>query len=583
MTTYAPHLSEMSKRVAIYARYSSDLQTDKSIEDQIYVCKQRAEAEGWQVVQCYTDHAISGENLFRPGIQSLLTDAGNQQFDIVLSEALDRVSRDQEGAAKVFKTLRFNDQQIFTLSEGFINELHIGFSGTMGAMFLKELANKTRRGLQGRALKGKSAGGIVYGYDVAHEAGPNGMIERGGRKINELQAKTVQRIFKAYANGTSPAALAKTLNAEGVLAPNGGAWGPSTIYGNRERGTGILNNELYIGRQIWNRLRYIKNPETGKRVSRLNSEDQWVITDVPDLRIIDQDLWEQVKAQQGVYNKKDKPLHKRNRPTYLLSHLVKCGCCGGGFAMHNQTRLACSTAKNKGTCSNKLSIKREDLEAKVLHALNANLMDERLVEAFCQEYTKRMNELRREQNASRATFIKEQRKLTREKQKIVQSICDGVPAEMIKDRAVIVNDRLKELDHLIANQPEEKVMFHPNMSARYKQEVSGLMATLNNPEMRAEASQHLRAMIVKVVLTPNEAGDDLTIDLIGDLAGILSVATSSESTRVAAELSKIQPVQQDSLKTTKAPQINSGGALRVEPLQEVLVAGVGFEPTTFRL
>ncbi|WP_282078791.1 recombinase family protein [Epibacterium ulvae] len=214
----------------------------------------------------------------------------------MLSEALDRLNRDQEGAAKVFKQLRFNDQQIFTLSEGFINELHIGFSGTMGAMFLKELVNKTSRGLQGRALKSKSAGGILYGYDVAHEAGLNGMIERGGRKINEAQAKVVQWIFTAYAHGESPAAQTKTLNAENVPAPNGGAWGPSTIYGNRERGTGILNNKLYIGPQIWNRLRYIKNPETGKRVSRINPEEQWVITEVPDLRVIDQGLWDRVKA-----------------------------------------------------------------------------------------------------------------------------------------------------------------------------------------------------------------------------------------------------------------------------------------------
>ncbi|MBO9399148.1 recombinase family protein [Shimia sp. R9_2] len=569
------------KRVAIYARYSSDLQTDKSIEDQIRVCQQRASQEGWDVVECYTDHALSGENLFRPGIQALLSAAPTGQFDIVLSEALDRISRDQEGAARVFKQLRFNDQQIFTLSEGFINELHIGFSGTMGAMFLKELANKTRRGLQGRAVKGKSAGGIVYGYDVAHEVGSNGIIERGGRKINEAQAKVVERIFKAYVTGQSPASLAKQLNAENVPAPNGGAWGPSTIYGNRERGTGILNNELYIGRQIWNRLRYIKNPETGKRISRMNSEDQWVITEVPDLRIIDQDLWDKVKAQQGVHNKADKPLHQRNRPSYLLSHLVKCGCCGGGYAMHNRTHLSCSTAKNKGTCSNKLTIKREDLEAKVLHALNANLMDERLVEIFCQEYTKRMNELRREQNAARSSFVKEQVKLTREKDKIVQSICDGVPAEMLKDRAVFINDRLKELETLLTAQPEQKVMFHPNMSARYKQEVANLMTTLNNPERRVEASQHLRTMIDKVVLTPDEGGDDLTIDLIGDLAGILSVATSSESSRVAAELSKLQPLQQDlSSQTHTAPQ---RGCVYALTSQEVLVAGVGFEPTTFRL
>ncbi|MDC0657908.1 hypothetical protein N6L27_07880 [Leisingera sp. SS27] len=112
------------------------------------------------------------------------------------------------------------------------------------------------------------------------------------------------------------------------------------------------------------------------------------------------------------------------------------------------------------------------------------------------------------------------------------------------------------------------------MSARYKQEVSGLMAPLNTPERRAEASQHLRAMIDKVVLTPNIAGEELTIDLIGDLAVNLSVATSSESTRVAAELSKLQQVHQElSAKTETAPR---GGCVSAHTSQEAVVAGAGF-------
>jgi hypothetical protein len=82
----------------------------------------------------------------------------------------------------------------------------------------------------------------------------------------------------------------------------GGAWGPSTIHGNRDRGTGILNNELYIGRLIWNRLRYLKDPETGKRVSRLNPENEWILQEVPELRIIEPDLWEAAKARQANNN-----------------------------------------------------------------------------------------------------------------------------------------------------------------------------------------------------------------------------------------------------------------------------------------
>ena len=80
--------------------------------------------------------------------------------------------------------------------------------------------------------------------------------------------------------------------------PSGQDWGPSTIHGNPDRGTGILNNELYIGKLVWNRLRYIKDPETGKRVSRPNPESEWITQDVADLRIIADDLWQAVKARQ---------------------------------------------------------------------------------------------------------------------------------------------------------------------------------------------------------------------------------------------------------------------------------------------
>ena len=56
---------------------------------------------------------------------------------------------------------------------------------------------------------------------------------------------------------------------------------------------------MYIGRLVWNRLRYVKDPETCKRISRPNPEDKWIIQDVPELRIVEQDLWDKVKARQA--------------------------------------------------------------------------------------------------------------------------------------------------------------------------------------------------------------------------------------------------------------------------------------------
>ena len=142
-----------------YARYSSDNQRDASIEDQLWLCRERAVREGWQVVDSYSDRPISGASLIRPGIQALMQDAQAGQFNIVLAESLDRISRDQEDIAGVYKRLSFACVRMVTLSEGDISELHIGLKGTMGALYLKDLADKTRRGLRGRVEDGKPGGG----------------------------------------------------------------------------------------------------------------------------------------------------------------------------------------------------------------------------------------------------------------------------------------------------------------------------------------------------------------------------------------------------------------------------------------
>ena len=138
-------------RVALYARYSSDNQRDASIEDQFRICKERAARENWTIVASYKDAGISGASMIlRPGIQALLEDAQSRAFDMVLAEALDRISRDQADVATLFKQLRFAGVPIVTLAEGEITELHVGLKGTMNALFLKDLAAKTHRGLRGR-------------------------------------------------------------------------------------------------------------------------------------------------------------------------------------------------------------------------------------------------------------------------------------------------------------------------------------------------------------------------------------------------------------------------------------------------
>src|SRR6185436_12708224 len=142
-------------------------------------------------------------------------------FDVVVSEALDRLSRDQEDIAGLFKRLGHFDVRIHTLSEGDISELHVGLKGTMNALFLKDLAARVRRGQRGRAEARRAAGGLSYGYRLVREIGADGEIERGKREIDPDQAAVIRRIFEDYIAGRSPRAIAASLNQEGIPSPRG--------------------------------------------------------------------------------------------------------------------------------------------------------------------------------------------------------------------------------------------------------------------------------------------------------------------------------------------------------------------------
>ena len=563
----------MKKRICIYARYSSDLQSDASIEDQIRVCTEKAESEKWKIVNCYTDAGISGATLMRPGIQSLISASMRGEFDIVLTEALDRLSRDQEDIAGIYKRMEFAEIKIITLSEGEISSLHIGLKGTMNALFLKDLADKTRRGLKGRIVKGKSGGGLAYGYKIVKKYTPDGQRIRGDREINDVQAEIVQRIFKEYAyENKSPKAIASTLNEEGVPCPSGNAWGQSTINGNRRRGTGILNNHLYIGELIWNRQRFIKDPSTGRRVSRFNPESEWIRIEVPELRIVPQELWDAVKTRQKTLDQKSGGLGAKKRPQHLLSGLLKCGECSGGYSKVNTDRYGCSNSRNKGesVCANKRTIKASILEDTVLTALETHLMRDELVQVFCEEYNKSINRLRSLKKTGLKKHEAELSKLVKEKNHIVQAIKDGIPVQFIKDKLEKIAEREDELKNLIKNQRKDvRPVLHPSMALRYRKAITGLRESLKSGKA-AGAKEHVRALIEKIVLTPKENHKELSIDLYGNLAGILKIASKGDSMKNMAQKTK-RPEK-------KAVNDNFFFGPSVQ-----MVAGEGFEPTTFGL
>lgn len=195
------------KRAAIYARFSSDRQNERSCHDQIDLCTAWAERQGIEIVATYDDSAISGASkVNRAGLAGLMRDARARRFDIVLAEALDRLSRDQADLAGIKKDLAFLDIAIMTVQDGLVGAMHIGLKGLMGELYLADLSQKTHRGQSARVRGGGAGGGRSYGYQPGREAGEMSVIP--------AEADVVRRIFEEYAAGETPRAIARELHDE---------------------------------------------------------------------------------------------------------------------------------------------------------------------------------------------------------------------------------------------------------------------------------------------------------------------------------------------------------------------------------
>jgi site-specific DNA recombinase len=476
-------------RVALYARYSSDQQRAASIDDQLRVCREFAARQGWTVVAHYADAATSGATLMRVGIQSLLRDVAEKRFDVVLAESLDRFSRDLADTAVISKRLKFRGVSLVTISEGDISHLQVGFKGTMNALFLQDLADKTRRGLRGRIEDGRSAGGVSYGYRVAPT--PEGQ-PRGSREIHPGEAAIVRRIFGAFVDGVSPKAIAKALNVAGISGPRGGVWSPSTIHGHVGRGTGILNNELYVGRLVWNRQKFEKDPDSGKRVPRPNPPSGVIVKDVPELRIVPNDLWEAAKARQAATRQNVRTgMVRARRPKYLFSGLTKCAVCGGGYVLSSHDLLTCSNARSRGTCTNRRSIKRQEIEARALRAMRERLFDPGAFAAFCEGFTAEMELQRRERLAERRTAQHELAAVERKQREILTALADGYRSEAWKAELLTLDDRKASLTASLA-EPQLPAL-HPNMAEVFRQKATALAAGLEHDDQRDAAREALRS------------------------------------------------------------------------------------------
>lgn len=386
-------------KCAIYARYSTNNQREESIEDQIRKCREFAISKGWEISedQIYFDKALSGTSTApREAFTEMMKIAisGASPFQKILVDDTSRVARNTREALNVFYLVTFYGIHVCYVSQGIDTsdetaEEMITIHGLVDAMYIKNLARETHRGIEGQVLKGYSGGGRRYGY--RSEPVLNGKVDIYGMpeadgyklKINAEEAETVVRIFKLFGEeGYSAKKIVNILNREIKLSGNpkppiGQYWSVSSLLGSARTGRGILNNEIYIGRYFWNRLKSLRNPESGKKKYVFKDKNKWILVLKPELQIVDDELWGKVQARRKHIQEKTKGRFTKGKILYstnLLSGLLKCNECGGNMVIVSGGKFArygCSNNWNKGqsVCSSDIKIKKKELEETVIREL----------------------------------------------------------------------------------------------------------------------------------------------------------------------------------------------------------------------
>lgn len=520
------------KTAALYARFSSDLQKDRSIDDQLAVCRAYAQRESLDIVATFADHAKSGASLFdRDGLIDMMARAKERGFDALIVESLDRLSRDQEDLAGIFKRLSFANVEIRTVNEGVTTSIHIGIRGLVGSLFLTDLGNKVRRGHSGRVREGKIPGAVTYGYDMV----PG---KPGDRVINQAQAIVVRRIFAEYASGRSPRAIAEDLTREGIIPPGGGkAWHCQTFVGGRLK-KGMIGNPLYTGKIVWNAARNVVNPDTGRTTKKAAPPEDLITIDAPQLRIVEQALWQAAQEMRkgravSKFGKLGKPGCRPVVPhrEHLLGGLLRCAACGGHMRIAQQSRdgsprVACAAAHQHSSCEHRKTYDLGKLQAGVLANMRTQLTDPGKIARAAKGFHDQWAEENRKHRLEQSGVQRQLNRIQVQMDRIVDAIqnSDEPVAMLVKKLEPLDRERAGLAEKLRLIEAETNIVdLHPGVLDVYRRNVERLHEALTVDAMTVEVRAAFRNLIDTIVVHPTAKRAPYEFTVYGRLGALLGI------------------------------------------------------------
>ena len=372
-------------RAALYARYSTPLQSRESIADQLRVCERLVNSLGFAVVSTFSDAEISGGTTRRPGYRAMLAAARNGDFDVIIAEDLKRLWRDQAEQWRCIKEML--DRDIFFITYSGLDsrdpnfDLYAAVMGAAAELDLREASYRSRRALEGRMRAGRPAVNLAYGYISA----PRSLT--GEVEVHPVEAEVVRWVFGAYATGWSPERIARELNAADVPAPSSkrakgrdSQWWPGAIHRSAEGGGGMLLRDMYRGVSVWGRRKVVRFAADSTRIRyvALQPPSEWIVVPMERLRVVSDELWERVQrrlaevqstrgswVRNGVAARK--AAHASYRPGISFREIATCQACGSPLVPHNTYAYICSASEHGGCASNTV-LARKAVNAQLLRA-----------------------------------------------------------------------------------------------------------------------------------------------------------------------------------------------------------------------
>ena len=480
-------------RCAMYARYSSDMQKQTSIDDQIRECRQFISHKGWQVCEdhIYSDKAVSGAEVNRPGYTNLKKYAFGRQFDCVVVDDLSRLGRDAGESIHIFQELTAFGIGIASVSDGIETlsqsaKIPYYFKSIANELFLDELKAKIVRGMKGQVERGYSAGGRVYGYDAVPDLFENGEQDKFGRpkrhgvhiKINEKEAEVVRKIFEMRTLGMGYRAIAYELNAKGI---------PSAHAGNGSRSghwclgqvRSMLRQEKYTGDWTWNKTKWFKKNVTGKRLKIDNSQDKWIVHKDESLRIVPQQLWESVHTASAPTSPTERSRSRPANGKYPLSGLLICAECGSSYIVTTSgsySAYICNGYWSRGTtvCACNHRINRKSVEDAVFGKLSEVLLSEETCQRIADDVNSKLKATWQSPEERRATLLHQKSSLSKAVENLLDVAEKGNLTESLKERLLAKESRLQAVKRELVDLSSKKSIPASVDTGWVKKKLSGL-------------------------------------------------------------------------------------------------------------